>query len=301
LAWLEERLTRWPGLRAVAALVRKARAVAEPPHATLRRAEPWARRRLSTGNLTVMSANLWHDWPRHRRLAERLEAFARLAEAEGADIILLQEVAHTPHIRVDDWLAERLGMARAYTRANGAQAAIGFEEGLAVLSRFPLESPRLLNLRSGAGLFVRRVALGAEVGTPHGNLLAISVHLGLLSRQNARQIEDLRAWVATEVGNGPALIGGDFNAHEASPQIRRAQHTWLDTFRQLHPYSDGTTHEWRCPWGGVLHRRRLDYLFLHPGLGRWVVDSSRHLEARGRPHSDHRAVLARLVPSPAAS
>jgi len=32
--------------------------------------------------ITVMSANLWHDWPRFRRLSERLSAFARLVEAE---------------------------------------------------------------------------------------------------------------------------------------------------------------------------------------------------------------------------
>ncbi len=71
------------------------------------------------GQLTVLSANLWHDWPRFRRIKERLEDFARLAEREQADVILLQEVARTRAIRADEWLADRLGMVSVYSRANG--------------------------------------------------------------------------------------------------------------------------------------------------------------------------------------
>ena len=49
--------------------------------------------------LTIMSANLWHDWPRYWRLEQRLETFARLVEAERVDILLLQEVSRTPTLR----------------------------------------------------------------------------------------------------------------------------------------------------------------------------------------------------------
>ncbi|MEK7312328.1 MAG: endonuclease/exonuclease/phosphatase family protein, partial [Chloroflexota bacterium] len=202
--------------------------------------------------ITVLSANLWHDWPKHRRLFERLESFAELVKSERADIVLLQEVSRTPSLHVDAWLARQLGMASIYSRANGHETAIGFEEGLAIFSRFPLVELHLRQLGMRSNPFVRRLALGAEIDTPFGNLLAFSVHLGLRRRHNAAQLSDLRTWVAGITGSLPALIGGDFNAHERSPQIVHTQRTWLDTFRHLHPEKDGTTHELRWPWGSLL-------------------------------------------------
>jgi endonuclease/exonuclease/phosphatase family metal-dependent hydrolase len=68
----------------------------------------------------------------------------------------------------------------------------------------------------------------------------------------------------------------------------------LDTFRHLHPKADGTTHELRWPWGGLLRRHRLDYIFLRPGARGWRVLETCHLDAANGPHSDHRAVLTRL-------
>ena len=88
----------------------------------------------------------------------------------------------------------------------------------------------------------------------------------------------------------------DFNASERASQIVHTQHTWLDTFRHLHPQADGTTHELRWPWGGLLRRHRLDYIFLHPGDQQWRVLEACHVDAPSGPHSDHRAVLVRLTP-----
>ena len=133
----------------------------------------------------MLSANLWHDWPRHQRWPERLEAFAQLAEAVDADILLLQEVARTPTLKADLWLAERLGLAMASARANGDVEAIGFEEGPAILSRFPLGDVHLRQLSHGHNPLARRVALAAHVETPFGRLLVVSVHLGLVQRHNA--------------------------------------------------------------------------------------------------------------------
>ena len=53
--------------------------------------------------MTVISANLWHDFPRHRGLQKRLEAFAQLVESKKADLVLLQEVARTKSFYADDW------------------------------------------------------------------------------------------------------------------------------------------------------------------------------------------------------
>lgn len=252
----------------------------------------------AVGAITVLSANLWHDWPRHRRLGERLESLARLVEAEGVDVVLLQEVARIPSLRVDEWLAERLGMSAVYSRANGHERAIGFEEGLAVLSRYPLAAPRSRMLLPSPSRFVRRMALGVDVLSPYGSLTAYSVHLGMLPGVNADQLDHLRLWVSVGAAGRTAFIGGDFNVDEDAPQIARARRTWTDVFRHLHPHADGTTHVLRWPWGARLRRSRLDYLFLHPGNRIWRVLEARHVTAPGRPHSDHRAVLARLTPEP---
>jgi endonuclease/exonuclease/phosphatase family metal-dependent hydrolase len=191
----------------------------------------------SSNCITVLSANLWHDWPFKRRLPKRLESFASLVESEGADIVLLQEVFRTPEMSADGWLAERLGMSSMYSRVNGDEKTVGFEEGLAIFSRFPMFEPkaRHLGMRSGV---TRRLALASEVRSHLGNFLAISVHLGLLQRRNRSQMTDLSGWVGNIARGRAALIGGDFNAHENSHQITRAQQSWVDTFRSLNPVAD---------------------------------------------------------------
>lgn len=244
--------------------------------------------------ITVISANLWHDWPLRRKLPDRLESFAQLVEAEGADVVLLQEVMRSAEFCVDDWLAERLGMAFVYSPANGDEKVLGFEEGLAVFSRFPILTPRRKPLGKRRNFF-HRLALGAEVKSPLGNFFAISVHLGFLKRRNRDQWLDLHTWVKDMTNGGPILIGGDFNMHEETDQIREAQGLWIDTFRLVNPRQDATTHEVRLPWGASFRRRRLDYIFLQPGPTYWTVAEARHLETSGGLHSDHRAVLARLT------
>jgi endonuclease/exonuclease/phosphatase family metal-dependent hydrolase len=244
--------------------------------------------------ITVLSANLWHDWPRHRRLLQRLEAFARLVEIEEVDILLLQEVARTPDVHTDQWLAERLNMSYVYSRANGHHRGIGFEEGLAVFSRFPLKKPRHRHLEPTFRPFVRRLVLGAEVETPRVRLPVFSVHLSLLPSHNAAQVELLQDWVTSVAGSRSALIGGDFNVNEHAAQIADMKRTWLDVYRHINPKKDGTTHELRLFSRGRASRRRLDYIFFSPGAHHWEVLEAQHLDAPDGPHSDHRAVLAKI-------
>jgi beta-glucosidase len=270
---------------------------AEPAGKVAFRSTPVCDNKVNCDGITVLSANLWHDWPRYREISQRLDAFLNLVEREKADIILLQEVARTTNLHVDEWLADQLGMAFVYSRANGHRDAIGFEEGLAVLSRYPLSSPKLQQLEMKGNPFVRRIAVGANVHTSCGNLMAFSVHLGLMPNQNVKQLNRLQGWVASLTNGMPALIGGDFNAHENKPQIAMAKLNWVDTFRHLNLHADGTTHELRAPWGQILARHRLDYIFLQRGSKRWQILEARHLEMPDVPHSDHRAVLTRLIPA----
>jgi endonuclease/exonuclease/phosphatase family metal-dependent hydrolase len=247
--------------------------------------------------ITVMSANLWHDWPRFRNIETRLESFARLVEQEGAEIVLLQEVARTRDFHVDSLLAERLKMSYVYSRSNGS-ATIGFEEGLGIFSRFPLlRTPLLRQVSRMANPFVRRMALGVEVMTPCGEILAFSVHLGLLRHPNARQQDELRHWIGQLTGLKSAVIGGDFNASDKSRRIRRLKSHWQDTFSLAEIQGLSHTHTLRWPWGARLLNHRIDYIFLQPGKPEWTVKEVHHLDTPGQAYSDHRAVVARLTPS----
>jgi endonuclease/exonuclease/phosphatase family metal-dependent hydrolase len=249
--------------------------------------------------LTVVSANLWHDWPRYRDLPRRLESLAGLIEDQGAQVVLLQEALRTPSLSASEWLAERLNMASGYVRANGAEKAIGFEEGPAILTNLPVREHRALKLKTRADPLVRRMALGAQITLKCCDIWVISAHLSFIRNDNRLQMERLRSWVNDLTGDGTAVIGGDFNAGEVSEGIHMAREHWQDTFRNLNPKDDGHTHLLRWPWGSVLHRQRLDYLFLKPGEHDWSVVDAQHFTTKPVQHSDHKAVLARIHHLPA--
>lgn len=247
--------------------------------------------------ITVVSANLWHDWPRQQRRAERLESLCRIVESEAADVLLLQEVTRTRRSATDAWLAQRLDMEVAYARGSGHLGSIGFEEGLAVLSRFPLGGSVIRRLDRGPSALVRRMALAVELATPYGPMVAVSTHLGLLPSGNTRQLLLLADWVDSVAADHPAVVGGDLNAPEGRAGIIRLRERWTDTFRDRHPTADATTH---AEPTGLLRRvrpRRLDYVFVREPKGQsWQVVAADHVHDADEPHSDHRAVLARLRP-----
>ena len=249
-----------------------------------------------SGTLSVLSANLWHDWPRFRNIEARLESFARLVEQEKVDLILLQEVARTRFLKVDSWLAERLNMSYVYSRANGSES-IGFEEGLGVFSQYRMERfPHVRQVSRVTNPFVRRMALGVDVETPWGSILAVSVHLGFIRRNNAHQLNELQYWINRLASGRSVVIGGDFNAPEKSRRIRKVRTHWQDTYREAPSQGHSHTHSLYWPWGGHLLSHRIDYIFLQPGILQWKVMEVHHLDAPGGPHSDHQAVVARLAP-----
>lgn len=289
------RLLHSPALRSLRPLSRQALAVSRPPGRIFARWHP------DSGiedphpeSLTILSANLWHDYPRFRELEARLEALALIVEQEGVDVLLLQEVARTPQIKTDTWLADRLGFASVYARANGHKNAIGFEEGLAVLSRHPLSRPQVRQLSPASNPFARRIGLAASIQTPFGSVNAVSAHLGFIPVQNAGQTSRLRRWVKQLSPHTPALIGGDFNAPEFMPHITRTQKEWIDLYRQKRPKKKALSFEMRLP-GGASWRARFDYLFLQPAGKDWQVLDARYLDPPIPYFSDHRPVLAKIA------
>lgn len=225
------------------------------------------------GPLRILSLNVRHGFPRFDHLEERLDLIAAEIRRLDPDLILLQEVPwHRGNAA--QWLAEQVGLNHLYLRANGNRWAILFEEGEAILSRYPLRDPTWIELAPRAGFFERRVVLGATAVTPWGDLPVFTTHLTHGDAETNRgQAASLKAFVdgATE---GPALVAGDFNAVEGSPQIQTLR--WVDTYRMAHPGEDGFTccvEDLTAGPDGLLDKR-IDYVFLVPGSGQTRVIAS---------------------------
>jgi len=238
------------------------------------------------GALRVVSLNVLHGFPDFERLDERLELVAAEIRQLDADVVCLQEVPWTPEIDGSGaaFLAKRTGLNHVYFRANGNRSTIRFEEGSAILSRFPLMRAEGHELAPRAGFFEHRVVLHAAIDTAFGELDVFSTHLTNGDAEvNRAQAESLLAFVSRP-RIGPAVVAGDFNARESSPQIELLSASWIDSFRRAHPDEAGAT----CCVDDLANadevlEKRIDYLFVAPGTadGEGVrIGSSRRILAR---------------------
>jgi endonuclease/exonuclease/phosphatase family metal-dependent hydrolase len=232
------------------------------------------------GPLRVLSLNIYHDFPRFEHLARRLDLIADEVRRHDADVVCLQEVPWTLGLGSGvRYLAEQTGMNYVYLRANGNRWAILFEEGEAILSRFPLRDPAFLELRPQAGPLEHRVVLKATAVTPWGQVPFFVTHLTNHRPQvRAAQTQALFDFLGG-FGSGPALVAGDFNAVEHTPQMRVLNKRWIDVFRTTSPGDPGFTCcvDGVAGWQSDPFTRRVDYLFLVPGRGARVVSSRRVL------------------------
>ncbi len=135
-------------------------------------------------------------------------------KAAGADVYLLQEVykpAGGPSLA--DTIARDLGMHAFFTPSN--PGPLGSQTGIAILSRYPLQDARVLDLpRCDLRFRSRtRVAQKAVAQTPNGPVTLYNLHLD--TRVNlAERLNQLQP-VLTDAQSTrtPVLIGGDFNTN----------------------------------------------------------------------------------------
>jgi endonuclease/exonuclease/phosphatase family metal-dependent hydrolase len=262
----------------------------------------------SPGNtLRVMSMNVLHDFPRFQHLARRLDLVADVIRREGVDVVLLQEIPWNRRLgNGADYVARQLGYNYLYLRANGNRHTIFFEEGEAILSRYPLKDASFVELAPRAGFFEHRVTLHAAAATPWGDVDLFATHLTTGEASvNQAQVSSLQAFV-NGTGSAPALVGGDFNAGEDSPSIEMLAHEWVDTHGVANPGDAGLT----CCVDDLAAgpdkplEKRIDYLFLVPRgeqrlrvKGAWQVLQTPVRTADGWLWaSDHVGVLAELDP-----
>jgi endonuclease/exonuclease/phosphatase family metal-dependent hydrolase len=247
------------------------------------------------------------------RLDARLGLALRELRALDPDIVALQE-ASVGRRRGDvaARLAAGLGLQRVHAPATSrifstgplnrlVVWALGFAEGPAILSRFPIAGSEVYDLPRCERRLDPRVLLRAAVTTPWGMLDVYATHTSRDVCQHRRVAEV----VSAQRGALPGILLGDFNAMEGGDAIGALTNGagLVDAFRVANPEASGAT-VWQqiaVPYPTVA--RRVDFVFVRPGTrmqlrvraSRVVLDTPGRLADGGLLWaSDHYGVMADL-------
>jgi len=224
-----------------------------------------------TQTVTIATLNMLHGLPRFEHLESRKQLILEELRRLAPDVVLLQEVPvfRNREEQIGPWLAEGLGYEMAYGRANG-RASLGFEEGEAVLSRYPIREAQRHVLMPKPGLVENRIVLRAVIDTPLGMLEVYNTHFShrvnrdpLRLKQAADLIRFLRnTYRFREL---PAVIGGDINAFpDSQPTRLLLEEGLIDAAVQVEPAADGPTSWFRDITDPMdSPKARIDYLFLY--------------------------------------
>ena len=236
--------------------------------------------------LRIVQLNALHHYPDRIDLDERER---RLIEAVGrlnADVVILQEawryVDRRPLVEV---LGQELSMASVYARANGSRRLLGFEEGAAVLSRYPIVAAEVSELQPRKHLFDRRIALRADIDVGGGRIetvLGVQLTRGDLgvseaqTRQLVALLGDARPLIVS-ADLGPLPESGTLN------RLREAGYEALLSEQGDHLLQNGDRDDWALLWSEVTRPPEADPPE-HTGLlvelasrrepvpGRWQVE-----------------------------
>ena len=263
-------------------------------------------------SINILHGGVLSGWKRDdQHLEARLDLLTDELRGLSPDVIAVQEASRGwGRGDVAGRLAARLGMHHAYV--SGAFRFFGFgwvhwfvshvmnfEEGPAVLSRFPIVRREAFALPACGRRFEPRVLLRTELEAPSGPLTVFSTHTSG-DPCHSRGVVEL---VREHRGAGPAVVMGDFNAVESSEAIQALTGPggFVDAFRAVRPDDPGPT-VWQPVTDPVRRaRRRVDYVFLAPGEASRSrpVDSRVVIDVPGRLAdgtvlwpSDHYGVLA---------
>ena len=270
--------------------------------------------------LRLVTFNMLHGGPwsgftgEDARLEARLAMIIEQLRTLDADVIALQE---SPVTRRRGDIAARIAGALGfhYVHARATErvfplrflgwlitGVLGFVEGPAVLSRFPIAETQVHDLPRCRRRFDPRVALRADVRTPAGVLAVFSTHTSRDDCQTRRVAE-----MAAQLGRA-AVVMGDLNTVDSAPAFAAfREHGFVDAFRAANPEAAGPTVWQRIHEPSSTVFRRVDYVLLRPGDG-FTADFVAGRVVLNRPGrsddgavlwpSDHYGVLAevRLTP-----
>ncbi len=222
--------------------------------------------------ITIATLNMLHGLPRFEYLESRKQLILEELRRLAPDVVLLQEVPvfRNREEQIGPWLAKGLGYDMAYGRANG-RAFLGFEEGEAVLSRYPIRDAQRHVLLPKPGLVENRIVLRAVIDTPLGMLEVYNTHFShRVNRDPLRlkQAADLIRFLQNtyRFRELPAVIGGDINAFpDSQPTRLLIEGGLIDAAVQVDPAADGPTSWFRDITDPAdSPRARIDYMFLYP-------------------------------------
>jgi endonuclease/exonuclease/phosphatase family metal-dependent hydrolase len=194
-----------------------------------------------------------------------LERVAGVIKGANADIVLLQEVDRgTQRSAGEDHVAtlERLtGMHAAFVKSLDYQGGL---YGIAVLSRFPLDSAHVIPLnvlpkQERSGTYEPRVGLHVIVRTPAGPLHVVNTHIDPAAEPTYRhqEVMGLLAHIRNHgAAAAPLVFGGDLNARPTTPEIAALSLSFADSWAQCGNGGAGYTFPAHAP------DRRIDYLML---------------------------------------
>lgn len=215
--------------------------------------------------------------------ADNLDRVASLIAETQADIVLLQEVdrktARSGGVDHLDVLMKRTAMHGAFGKSLDYQ---GGEYGIAVLSRWPVTTRRVVPLRvdppqpRAGGSVEPRVALIVET---NGRTI-VNTHLDA-SRQDTFRLQEATELLRALPRN--AFAGGDFNAEPDSAVHARLTAAGLRDAWAVCGEGDPLTFPAARPV------KRIDYLFLPPG------GTCTEAKVLASDASDHRPLLVVLA------
>ncbi len=156
--------------------------------------------------LRIASLNLAKQWnPRV------LDQIRNQPDLRQADILLLQEVVDGEQRHMPSDVAQTLGLKVVFAKAFRLDEQ--FDEGLAILSRYPVSARKVLPLTHNSLHFHTRIriALAATVESPLGGIRIIDTHLDNRINESEKRAQLEGIWAETSSFTGPFIVGGDFN------------------------------------------------------------------------------------------
>jgi len=184
--------------------------------------------KLVTFNLLNKKPSRWHE--RRRLIVRELRALQ-------PDVVALQEVS-LPHNNAQ-WLADQLGGYKVYTAPKAG--ALGAREGVATLSRLPVEARWTINLQAQSRVAqVLRLRLGDQPLIVVNGHFLFHVYDHIKRTQQVRQV---LGWLRASADGCPTIACGDFNA---TPEMRTIQ-TMKTAFRSAYELVHGREPEYTCP------------------------------------------------------
>jgi endonuclease/exonuclease/phosphatase family metal-dependent hydrolase len=240
--------------------------------------------------IRVLSYNIRHGLGRDGRID--LTRTAEAMKSARPDIIALQEVDWgTDRSGGVDQLAELARQMGMHAEFGRAIAYGGGDYGVAVLSRWPIQSSENRPLPSSPGN-EQRTALSVllRVGEDGPLIRFTSTHLSQ-SRwvgDGLAQAAQLNQLLVTH-DDTPSVLAGDFNARTDTDILRTLEGVWTNAEVASTPASSSAPDPRTAPGRG--RGPRNDYVLFRPA-GRWRVIEATVIDETTA--SDHRPVLAVL-------